>query len=107
MTNTPHTYWVSIGRNVGTVPMGHHEWQGFQDAIAAVIDHLPQAGIITEVDGSSTWDATPEETHLFLVTVPAQYVNLFRARLALLVPIYRQDAIGFVGGPSTDTLIRP
>jgi len=93
-----HTYWISIGRNVGDRPMPLERWHDFQNACEAVFRGV-SATIVTEVGGRGGWEGETEDTHLFLVSLPAHSVNLLRARLALLLPIYTQDAIGFVGGP--------
>lgn len=100
------TYWVSIGRNVDGVPMSEQDWCDFFAHTHTAC--LVWGNVITNVTGRSFWNGDDEETRLILVTLsePWQEANL-RTSLARLARQYRQEAIGFVGGPGTDTLIRP
>jgi hypothetical protein len=103
---TTHTYWLSIGRNVGDCgdKLTTGEWYGFHEQVRIVIGCV-NGDIVTEVAGESEWCGNREETHLFLVTVPAANVDGLRRYLRRLANDYRQDAIGMVGGAGTDTLI--
>lgn len=95
---TTHTYWTSIGRNVGTEPMGRTDWRHFKRATEQVILNRG-GGILASVKGRSTWNDEEEETVLYLFDIRAHEVPTLREGLASLARAYRQDAIGLVGGP--------
>ncbi len=110
MTET-HTYWISVGRNVpdghsyrpaGPLPADQWEWFA-QDLRLVVRNH--DGAIISEVHGTSEWEGVAEDTYLCLVTIPSYAVENVRTVLDSLRSYYAQDAIGFVGGAGTDTLI--
>jgi hypothetical protein len=106
MSNETHTYWVSIGRNVGADPLSDAGWTDFQESVVSTI--LRHGRLVSQVEGRSvSSDWSPEDTALFLTVVPADHVPNVRAILSATASYYGQEAIGFVGGPSTDTLIRP
>lgn len=99
-----HTYWVSIGRNVGASPMSEDAWRAFRHGVDDAVVRV--AGrYVTSVRGSSTWAGAAEETYLLLATIPAENVAELRRILARLATAHDQDAIGFVGGPGTDATI--
>ncbi len=104
---TTHTYWISIGRNVEDTPLTAGQWFTFQEEIRSTVANIGGGVIETEVTGSSSWEGQEEDTHLFLVTVDAARVDWVKLSLSSLARAYNQDAIGFVGGPGTDTVIRP
>jgi hypothetical protein len=105
MTDTTHTYWISIGRNVGIDgPIEHYAWQLFKgQVVAAVLDS--GGAILSTVDGNSAWNGDEEECYLLLASLPSGQVPQLKLWLANLATDWAQDAIGFVGGPGTDTLI--
>jgi len=100
-----HTYWISIGRNVGDDPATLSVWADFQ-ADARSVFAREHAAIVAEVDGHSTWNGQSEATHLFLVSLRADSVPTLRTRLSHLASKYGQDAIGLVGGPGS-SLVSP
>lgn len=98
MTTTTHTYWASIGRNVGTEPLSDEGWGNFQDATERAILRR-WASILASIKGISDWSGEEEETVAYLFTIRADEVPNLRTNLAHLARAYRQDAIGLVGGP--------
>ena len=103
-TTNHHTYWISIGRNVGAEPMRRGDWEAFQDATERYILRR-RAAILTSVVGRGDWEGEPEETCLYLIQISGAEVATLRSALAYLARVYGQDGIGFVGGIGTDTYI--
>lgn len=102
-----HTYWVSIGRNTSHGgQLRTADWLAFRSAVRTATTFRDSA-ILAEVDGSSEWNGEQEETYLVLVSLPDSNVSEARFRLQKVAAGYHQDAIGFVGGPGTETLIFP
>ena len=104
MDTSTHTYWLSIGRNVGAEPMSGRLWELFRHDV----DTLPiihDGAVLATVHGSSSWEGIEEETYLVLATIPTYAVENVRTVLAALATYYRQDGSGFVGGPGTDTYV--
>ena len=100
MTTQPtSTYWVSIGRNIGETPMWRRDWHAYCRSIRNLGD------VIAEVNGQSEWEGIAEETYLVLLSIPTDSVPTVRAQLTTLATLHKQDGIGFVGGPGTDTYI--
>jgi hypothetical protein len=105
MTDATHTYWISIGRNVGAEPMSEQDWCDFFANVHTAC--LLWGDVITNVTGRSFWNGDDEEARLILVSIDTDYgVANLRSSLARWAKHYRQDAIGMVGGPGTDTLVR-
>ncbi len=103
-----HTYWTSIGRNVGTVTLADDDWQAFTDDLLSLVCGIPSTDIIDDVlDGRSSWEGVPEDSYLILFTIDDHHLADLRSELARLAKQYRQDGIGLVGGPGTDTVVRP
>lgn len=101
-----HTYWISVGRGTGTGPLDNTAWSDFKHQVRTEARFWGE--IVTTVDGSSEWNSQPEETYLVLVILPNQRsIDRLASVLAGLAHQYDQEAIGFVGGPGTDTLITP
>lgn len=99
-----HNYWISIGRNRGDSPASVDIWRSFQDSIGAIV--CEEGGnVITDVSGVSSWNGATEETYLVLAQLDESAVDTVRDRLAELARAHKQEAIGFVGGPGTDTYI--
>lgn len=97
MTNEQHTYWISIGRNVGANPLSETEWGDFRADVRSTVEVYGR--IECEVEGSSTYLGVPEDTYLILVEVDADTVQRLSRALPPIGYQYGQDAIGFVGGP--------
>lgn len=95
-----HTYWISIGRNVGPDPMSDTRWSQFRSDVHQSAAYF--GDIITTVQGESAWHGQTEETYLVLVAVKYDSnVDGLRGVLATIAKQYRQEAIGFVGGPGS------
>ena len=106
MTDT-HTYWATIGRNVnlGGPPLLSTEWEAFRTRLRNDVTVACGGEILSSIVGRSSWDGEEEETYALLFTIGADYVAPLRHRLSGLARTYHQDAIGFVGGHGTDTLV--
>lgn len=99
-----HTYWVSIGRNVGSEPMNLAEWHAFHKDVRDIVFEV-KGTILETVHGRGAWRDGEEESILILATIPGHRVDYVRTILASIASIFHQEAIGFVGGPGTDTYI--
>lgn len=104
MTHHHHTYWASIGRNVGANPLDLNQWHQFHRDIRDVI-HEHCGTILSTVHGTSVWKGQEEDTTLVLFTIGERPLPSLRSYLSQIAQCYGQDAIGFVGGPGTDTYI--
>jgi len=98
MTKQTHTVALTIGRNIGTVPMAPHDWHAFKDAITATLAITYGTG-----NGRGEWDGVSEET-FFAVGVVSD-IDTVRAHLATLARTYHQDAIGCVAMAGTDSAV--
>lgn len=94
---TTHTYWASIGRNIGTEPMADADWARFCDETRRVA--ALWGSVITTAAGTSTWQDDNEDAFLVLFTIEEDTLDALRYSLRNLARTYGQDAIGLVGGP--------
>lgn len=89
---------VTIGRNVGPLPLARDEWNGFQQDVRDALHvslNVPYRDIEAHA-GRGEWDGVAEDSIKFSVLVPGYdgtgYAPL-RAQLAIIRDNYRQDAI--------------
>ena len=99
-----HTYWLSIGHSVNGAPQDVFKAEAFRNDVRGTVVDLG-GNIIATVNGRSTWGGAPEDTTLFLVTIPAHNVSALRRTLATIAHHYEQSTIGLVGGDSQATLV--
>lgn len=96
---------VTIGRNVGPLPLDDAEWLGFQEDVRDALHvwlNVPYRDIETHA-GRGEWDGVAEESMKFSALVPdydgTGYPQL-RAQLAIIRDAFRQDAIALNVGVS-------
>jgi hypothetical protein len=101
----PATCVVTIGRNVGTSPMGADDWARFRSAVASVFSVT-----FGTFDGVGRWtdDATGaevvEDSHAVVGVVDD--VDLARLVLAAAADAFGQDGVGFVvNAGGTDSVV--
>lgn len=58
--------YVSIGRNVGDVPMDDETWQEFQDLVIHAVSNWEWVGVDTRAVGQSRFGNMSEETAVFI-----------------------------------------
>lgn len=92
------TYVVTIGYNGAPFPFY------FNEQIRVDVRTVG-ATIVTEFATVGEWEGETEEGRAFIVQVPTDQVSLLRRYLRGTAIAFGQDAIGFIGGPSTDTLV--
>lgn len=94
---------ITIGRNVGNLPMSEADWFGFRKQVAndladvqAVVLQRPKL-VMGNVSQVGVWQDTEEEACTFVATVSSLgRVSRLSAALANTKAVYKQDAIGFI-----------
>lgn len=115
MNESTHTVTVTIGRNIGNMPMGYEQWDSFRKAVfstlhqggATILQH-PRFGGMNANDQVGVWEGERENAAAFvaLVTRP-ESLTLIRERLSMLASLFRQDAIGFIVAEGGEHLVFP
>lgn len=88
---------LTIGRNVGFVPMDETKWTNFKNATKRLIRE-----IYTEADTKGVWinsdkEEIHEDSYIVYGTTEMSELDLL-AELHLLTQMYQQDAIGYLIG---------
>lgn len=94
---------VTIGRNVGNVPMSDETWDSFQnDVSAALYANVANDDSWLETStGWGEWDGVREtNARLALLAADTSHVDTLRATLATLAAKYGQDAVALAIGES-------
>lgn len=100
------TVVVSIGRNVGTVPLSDDVWSCFVRDVGEVLTWAGGTLVVEAAESAGVWDGVVEESATFVaVGVPVEALLSLRSRLARLAGFYGQEAIAVTTG-STD-LVSP
>lgn len=89
---------ITIGRNVGDVPMTTNRWQSFRSNADYALRELVGFDQPYELhEGVGEWNGVREDSHKVTVLlkepIDAFLQDKLRARLAMLADSYRQDAI--------------
>jgi len=106
MTNLINAVTVSIGRNVGTVPMSALLWESYKIATRNIMNLALQRPVDFVVDGQGgEWEGTPEESAILTTLAGddgfnADQVNGLRQMLKWLLRDYHQDAVAVHVGNS-------
>ena len=92
---------VSIGRNVGVLPMSDVDWQELRTTVR---DHLSAllkpSDVFGWFDGHGVWDGVPEESAVLTMIVgyTTRHAHV-DSTLVALAERFGQDAIAFSYGP--------
>jgi len=109
--NNGYTVAVTLGRNVGNVPMALYRWSDFQQKIRAVLSG--NGTVIQEparMSGAQMgeWDGVREDACTFIALLPTvERVGNVRTGLKFLCGLYKQQAIGYLVCDGTDNLVTP
>ena len=100
-----HTYTVTIGRNVGDVPMSEGEWAEFKRRATKALDSFGEGADGGEShEGFGVWDETPEQSfkRTLLKDEPMSDDDLHSLKLELvtLARQFDQDAVALTIGQS-------
>lgn len=110
------TVVITLGRNVGGVPMRLSRWRSFQldikwslDDVGATIIQAPSFDSKRSHDQVGQWEGNEEAACAFVAVMCHDYglVEVLRSQLAILANVYQQDAIGFVNVVGSDHLVTP
>lgn len=107
------TQVVTIGRNIGDMPMSDEAWQAFKTAIAAAFTHCHGAIIQRPRDNTfgdqcGVWEGKVcEEAATFVALTPQRYAYAIGPELARIASRFRQEAIGFIVVSGDQHLVRP
>lgn len=97
---------VSIGRNVGIVPMSDEAWTKFQSRVNVSLTCTVGRPDFVVVGQGGVWGEVPEESAVFTVLGPdLSWLPTLRAQLTLVAWSNKQDAIALTVGDSE--LIEP
>ncbi|WP_263729975.1 hypothetical protein [Cellulomonas sp. SG140] len=95
---------VTLGRNVGTVPMAAEEWDDFQTDAEAILEGCTVREDVWWCErhyGAGEWDGIREESvRVTLLGVVEVREAQLRLELAELADQYRQDAVALSWGES-------
>tara|TARA_R110002020_G_scaffold404912_1_gene614957 strand:- start:4038 stop:4358 length:321 start_codon:yes stop_codon:yes gene_type:complete len=100
-----YVYTVTIGRNVGDIPMRDIAWSTFEDQINALMASYVENGSVVEMhSGTGGWNGVSEDsTKVTLITehplTDRKLADLKRG-LAYYAAQYTQDAIALTIGQS-------
>lgn len=100
-----YVYTITIGRNVGDVPMPDEQWHAFQQDVNSIIGNVADpGGFFERHTGIGVWSLAPEQSHkqAFGQDEPLTDLDLHNVRvnLAELARRYQQDAIALTIGQS-------
>lgn len=107
-----NTVVITIGRNVGETPMLDLAWSAFKSSVRRALASS-KATVIQRphTDGSSLrdqvgqWEGGTEGAATFVAFIHESQVAYLRQYLYTLLPLYKQEAIGFIVVDGTDHLI--
>lgn len=96
---TPQTHTITIGRNIGDIPLSNHRWKGFKSCIESFIE-LHEGEIFVNSSGHGTWineegQEIKEENQTFVFS-SCLFLDL--VHLKRLARLFRQDAIALTTG---------
>lgn len=98
-----HTYWASIGRNIGTDPMSDHEWTIARHDLQGAAQ-LWGTAVLSTIEGSSSYKGRDEGAYAVLFTIEPRFLDALRDGLQRLAVRHQQESVGLVGGPG-ETLV--
>ena len=93
-----NTITITIGRNVGDVPLDDHRWAGFRNDIQTVLSNHYAEVYVNAAAGRGTWEGVEEENATWVASVDTAFIPGVRARLKYMADLYKQDAIALTVG---------
>ena len=97
---------VSIGRNVGDVPMSDDRWVLFRDQVGAAVHVCATTVHVDQALSQGSWQGIPEDAATWVAEVPTWgAIDNLRRRLGALARHWSQDAIALTIGDTE--LIEP
>lgn len=97
MSGASITVTVSIGRNVGTLPMLEHDWQAFAADTTRIVRNLSSTVHFLGF-GSGEYEGETEESYTIVATTIVPSLQGMRDALALLARENGQEAIAVTSG---------
>jgi hypothetical protein len=89
------TIVVSIGRNVGNLPMSALAWEQYIEALTFRVEAL-NGTILGRARGRGEWDGGSEDNYILIAVFPTSLLPALRGWLSSLAAAFHQDAIGLV-----------
>lgn len=90
---------VTIGRNIGDLPMRHSEWLRFQDHVRFVLRYDLEADIFGPFSGQGEWNGVTEESVVHTgIARKTCNTERFGEILTGLAHVFNQDAIAWSFG---------
>lgn len=92
------TVTVTIGRNVGTVPMDRDRWRLFRQSIRDTLVSVASDIYVDSAQAWGEWDGTMEECATWVASVPSDSLWVLRDALPYLASTFSQEAIALTVG---------
>ena len=94
------TVTVSIGRNVGNVPLSAGQWDRFRAAVAEGVNFHTSDRYVEDALSFGAWEGVEEESRTWVALLAADYdrVPELTRYLAAIARAYGQDAIAVTTG---------
>ena len=102
-----HTCHISLGRNVGDVPMSDEDWLGYKLAVQASIGSVGGQIIQRPHKGEQLglWEGCEEDACVFVAFVLGKHINQLKRCLVEDATKYKQLCIGFIERRGTHHLL--
>lgn len=91
------TVTVSIGRNVGSVPMSDEAWQNFGHAVGALLGRCSIV-YVSAAESRGEWEGIAEDSRTWVAECTEHDAGYVREGLRALAAEFRQDAIALTIG---------
>ncbi len=92
-----NTITVTIGRNVGEVPLYPRAWRDFTDALDRLVGERAEQ-VFVQAQGCGAWAGVGEDNYTIVASIGAASLRTLPAALARLAHEYLQDAIALTVG---------
>jgi hypothetical protein len=102
-----YTVVVTIGRNIGTMPMPSMEWAHFLTAVERALMSRGQllSFPVTGNDQTGEWEGQHESSAVFVAFVHEQELAYIRDRVTAVRIEYGQEAAGFIAVGGTNHVV--
>lgn len=91
---------ITIGRNIGNVPMHDYVWENFQ---AEISDLFSELYVSSPFQGQ--WENVIEESYLFIGEIRPEMLDKLEVKLSHVAKVYNQDAIGLILNSRKESLV--
>ncbi len=95
-----NTITVTIGRNVGEVPLILATWRDFTNSLDRLIEERAEQ-VFVQAERRGTWDGVGEDNYTVVAACCTASLRTLPAALARLAHEYLQDAIALTIGETT------